>query len=109
MDASRRARQHSNIDPARTKINPTPPPALPAGFPPELFAQLLRRTPDAQALFRAGLKGLDVPPAPPRARAWRDGHEAEITRELVAFLAMPNVASDAVNIRRNAETLRAML
>ncbi|HLA90046.1 MAG TPA: M20/M25/M40 family metallo-hydrolase [Gemmatimonadaceae bacterium] len=45
----------------------------------------------------------------PAVRAWRERHEAEITRELVAFLAIPNVASDAANIRRNAETLRAML
>ena len=59
IDAYRRALQHSYIDLARTKINPTPPPALPAGFPPELFAQLFRRSPDAQALFRAELKALD--------------------------------------------------
>ena len=42
-------------------------------------------------------------------RAWRAAHETEILRELADLLAIPNVASDSVNIRRNAEHIRAML
>jgi acetylornithine deacetylase/succinyl-diaminopimelate desuccinylase-like protein len=43
------------------------------------------------------------------ARAWREGHEAAILREFSALLAIPNVASDSVNIRRNAALLMEML
>ena len=59
IDAYRRALQHSYLDIVKAKINPTAPPALPAGFPPALFAQLFRSTPDARALFRAELRTLD--------------------------------------------------
>jgi acetylornithine deacetylase/succinyl-diaminopimelate desuccinylase-like protein len=45
----------------------------------------------------------------PAVRAWRQQHEAEIVRELTALVAIPNLASDAANIRRNAEAIRAML
>ena len=43
------------------------------------------------------------------ARAWRTAHEASILREFSALLAMPNVASNVADIRRNADTLVAML
>jgi acetylornithine deacetylase/succinyl-diaminopimelate desuccinylase-like protein len=36
-------------------------------------------------------------------RAWRGQHETAIVREFAELLAIPNVASDAPNIRRNAE------
>jgi acetylornithine deacetylase/succinyl-diaminopimelate desuccinylase-like protein len=44
----------------------------------------------------------------PRIVAFVDGHRDAIVRELVELLSIPNVASDTVNIRRNAEHLRAM-
>ncbi len=39
-------------------------------------------------------------------RSWVDGHRASILGELVSFLSIPDVASDSVNIRRNAAWLR---
>ena len=42
-------------------------------------------------------------------REWRVRHEPAILRELSALLAIPNLASDSVSIRRNADTLVAML
>ncbi|HKG96015.1 MAG TPA: M20/M25/M40 family metallo-hydrolase [Gemmatimonadaceae bacterium] len=44
-----------------------------------------------------------------RVRAYRQTHEHEILRELVELLAIPNLASDSVNIRRNADALVALL
>ncbi len=43
------------------------------------------------------------------ARAYREAHAARILRDFAALLAIPNVASDSVNIRRNAERLRSQL
>ena len=40
---------------------------------------------------------------------YRRGHEVEILREFSTLLAIPNLASDSVNIRRNADTIVAML
>jgi acetylornithine deacetylase/succinyl-diaminopimelate desuccinylase-like protein len=40
-----------------------------------------------------------------RVREYRQAHEAEIIREFVDLLSIPNVASDAPNIRRNAAKL----
>ena len=45
----------------------------------------------------------------PAIRAWREQHETEIVRELATLVAIPNVATDTPNIRRNAELLKAML
>lgn len=42
-------------------------------------------------------------------RSYRASHEAEIVGELVEFLALPNVASDILAIRRNAEALLEMM
>ena len=42
-------------------------------------------------------------------RAWRIGHEAEVLREFADLLAIPDVASDSVNIHRNAAALVSML
>jgi acetylornithine deacetylase/succinyl-diaminopimelate desuccinylase-like protein len=42
-------------------------------------------------------------------RAYRLDNEDRIVRELAEFLAIPNVASDAPNIQKNAEHLREML
>src|SRR5438067_1626420 len=41
-------------------------------------------------------------------RDWRLQHEKEVLREFVNILAIPNVANDARNIRRNAELISAM-
>ena len=43
-----------------------------------------------------------------QARTWRVAHEVEILSEFVELLAIPNLATDAPNIRRNATTIRAM-
>jgi acetylornithine deacetylase/succinyl-diaminopimelate desuccinylase-like protein len=42
-------------------------------------------------------------------REWRVRNEPVVLRELSRFLAIPNLASDSVSIRRNADTLVAML
>lgn len=42
-------------------------------------------------------------------RRWRSAHEANIVEELRALLEIPNVASDAPNIERNAALLAEML
>lgn len=43
------------------------------------------------------------------ARDWRVAHEKEIVGELAALLAIPNLASDAASITRNASAIQAML
>src|ERR1051326_9456906 len=43
-----------------------------------------------------------------RGRAWRVDHEKPILRELFDFLAIPNVATNQNDIRRNAEALTRM-
>jgi acetylornithine deacetylase/succinyl-diaminopimelate desuccinylase-like protein len=43
------------------------------------------------------------------ARQWRVAHEQQILQEFTNLLSIPNVASDTVNIRRNADTLVEML
>jgi acetylornithine deacetylase/succinyl-diaminopimelate desuccinylase-like protein len=44
-----------------------------------------------------------------RVAAWRSGHETDIVREFVDLLRIPNLATDSVNIRRNAAALVTML
>ena len=43
------------------------------------------------------------------ARAYRQQHEHEIVSEFINLLSIPNVASDAPNIRRNARLISEML
>jgi acetylornithine deacetylase/succinyl-diaminopimelate desuccinylase-like protein len=43
------------------------------------------------------------------ARGYRQAHEAQLLREFQELLAIPNVAIDTPNIKRNADTLVAML
>ena len=54
-----------------------------------------------------------APPAPSevrdKVRAWRQAHAGQVVRELADLVALPNVASDAVAIRRNAEAIVKML
>jgi hypothetical protein len=85
IDAYRRALQHSYLDLVKTKVNPAAPPVPPAGFPPALFAQLLRSTPDARAIFRAELKNLDGQLAASAGRAGdavTRAHLAEMRHEI---------------------------
>ena len=42
-------------------------------------------------------------------RAWREANEARVINEMVSLLVIPNVASDAQNISRNATQLVEML
>ena len=42
-------------------------------------------------------------------RKYREAHEAEIAREFADLLAIPNVASDSVNIRRNTAAVIELL
>ena len=42
-------------------------------------------------------------PGFPEVRQWREANELAIVTDLVTLLSIPNVASDSVNIRRNAE------
>src|SRR5262245_1231385 len=48
-------------------------------------------------------------PAAEAAWAYRQAHEHEIIKEFADLLSIPNVASDAPNIRRNAELISRML
>ncbi len=43
------------------------------------------------------------------ARQWRVAHEQQILNEFSALLAIPNLARDAVNIRKNAAAVQAIL
>ncbi len=44
-----------------------------------------------------------------KVQSYVSAHDVDILRELNAFLALPNLATDSVNIRRNAERLIEML
>ncbi len=44
-----------------------------------------------------------------RIRAYRVAHQAEILRDFAELLAIPNLASDNVNIRRNAEHIAGLM
>ncbi|MBT8052969.1 MAG: M20/M25/M40 family metallo-hydrolase [Xanthomonadales bacterium] len=44
-----------------------------------------------------------------QAREWRQAHEQEIIDGFAELLRLPNVASDGINIRRNAEYIRSLL
>ena len=43
------------------------------------------------------------------ARRHRQAHEVEIVREFASLLSIPNLASDAENIRKNADHIVGML
>ena len=69
-----------------------------------LVAALLLPVPAvaAAALARSGDVRTQV-------RAWREAHAGQVVSELAALVALPNVASDAVAIRRNADAIVTML
>ena len=58
------------------------------------------------AAFAAAAGSAPPPDGLAVARAFREAHAPRIVREFAELLAIPNVASDTVNIRRNAELLR---
>jgi len=43
-----------------------------------------------------------------QTRAWRAAHEREILTEFVELLSIPNLATDAPNINRNAQAIRTL-
>ena len=43
-----------------------------------------------------------------QTRAWRANHEREILAEFAELLSIPNLASDAPNIKRNADAIRGL-
>jgi acetylornithine deacetylase/succinyl-diaminopimelate desuccinylase-like protein len=64
----------------------------------------------AAAVLLVVVHAAGVGAQPPSAvRRHVDARQHEIIRELTTFLAIPNVARDRVGIRRNADTLVAML
>ena len=53
----------------------------------------------------------EAQPSPPAqaARAWRQAHEHAIVSEFFDLLAVPNLASDTPNVRRNADAIVKLL
>ena len=62
-------------------------------------------------LTAAPVAAAEPPPTPlvAKVRAWRATHEKAILAELADLLALPNVATDAQAIERNASALTVML
>jgi acetylornithine deacetylase/succinyl-diaminopimelate desuccinylase-like protein len=58
------------------------------------------------ALAAARLSAQDTTVGP--VRAWRAQHEPQVLRELFDLLAIPNAASNAADIERNAQALTRM-
>lgn len=52
---------------------------------------------------------LDAKEVSQQVSAWRQAHEQQIVDEFAGLLAIPNVAADTANIRRNADQIRKML
>lgn len=67
-------------------------------------ALIVLMAPAVPALAQANATGL-----PSQIRQYRVAHDDAIVRELDEFLAIPNLASDSVDIRRNADHLMAMM
>ena len=68
----------------------------------------IRRSAEAALLF-ASITFAQTNPAALAAREWRKAHEAAILQEFTGLLAIPNVASDSANIRKNAAAVQQML
>jgi hypothetical protein len=60
------------------------------------------------ALLSAGAGRGDLDPLTAQVRSYRAAHEIDILREFKELLAIPNLASDAQNIRRNADAIVAL-
>ena len=63
----------------------------------------------ALAMACAALSQAQTNAAALAAREWRSAHEQTIVAEFTTLLAIPNVASDIPNIRRNAAAVSAIL
>jgi acetylornithine deacetylase/succinyl-diaminopimelate desuccinylase-like protein len=59
--------------------------------------------------FVVSFSRAQINPASVAARTWREGHEQAILDEYFQLLSIPNIATDQVNIRRNADMIVAML
>jgi acetylornithine deacetylase/succinyl-diaminopimelate desuccinylase-like protein len=70
---------------------------------------LVRAVTSLAVLGFASLVVAQQNPAAQTARAWRQAHEPAILGEYVELLAIPNLASDTPNIRKNADAVRQML
>jgi acetylornithine deacetylase/succinyl-diaminopimelate desuccinylase-like protein len=68
----------------------------------------MRRAAISLLAFVAGAAG-QSDPAARAARQWRETHERAIVGELVDLLALPNLARDAADIRKNAGAVSALL
>jgi acetylornithine deacetylase/succinyl-diaminopimelate desuccinylase-like protein len=62
----------------------------------------------ALSLLLVATTWAQTPPAVKAAREYRQQHEREILIEFMDLLALPNVASDLPNIRRNAAAIQQM-
>jgi acetylornithine deacetylase/succinyl-diaminopimelate desuccinylase-like protein len=73
--------------------------------------RILHRFITASLLFAvsAGAQAPDATRLRTAVDSYRRAHEVEILRELRDLLAIPNLASDSANIRRNAAAVMAML
>ncbi len=60
-------------------------------------------------LALAGIAVAQSNPAVKAARHWRETHERAIIDEFIAFLSIPNIATDRDNIQHNAEFIARML
>jgi acetylornithine deacetylase/succinyl-diaminopimelate desuccinylase-like protein len=94
---------------AASEIN-APPPAT-AAPPPAAAARPAVTGPGGQGQGRPAAHGAsgDAETLRRAVREYRRRHEVQIVRELAAFVASPNLASDLPGIRRNADALAAML
>ncbi len=63
----------------------------------------------ALALLIAAVATAQTNPAALAARHWREAHERPIVDEYMAFLSIPNIATDRENIQKNAEFIAKML
>jgi len=62
----------------------------------------------AASCIAASLAAGQGNPAAQAARAWRESHENAVLSEFTTFLALPNLARDTPNIRKNAAAVSAM-
>jgi acetylornithine deacetylase/succinyl-diaminopimelate desuccinylase-like protein len=60
-------------------------------------------------LFFGCLLWGQVDPYVTAARSYRQAHELEVVKEFISLLAIPNIAADPASLRKNAESVRALL
>ena len=61
------------------------------------------------SLGHSGQVSADPAEVAEQVRNWRQVHEQQIVDRFADLLRLPNVASDSVNIRRNAEAITSLL